>query len=110
MWVSIKHGIPRTKRSQQGNGASTLGLRDLNFKVLLSLTACSEWALLTSHSPQDKQPNQDLVLTASLQPMQSLGASVPLSFIWHTTIFHPTAPGRALSQHEGQDLPAKGQP
>ena len=58
-----------------------LGLRDLKFQVLLSLTACSDWALLTSHSPQDKQPNQDLGLTASLHPKQSLGAAAHLSVI-----------------------------
>ena len=50
MWIKIKHGIPRTECSQQGNGASNVGLRDLKFQVLLSLTACSDWALLTSHS------------------------------------------------------------
>ena len=37
-------------QNQRRNGASTLGLRDLKIKVLLSLTACSDWALLTSHS------------------------------------------------------------
>ena len=46
--------------------------------------------------------------TQSLHPMHSLGSSVPMSFIKHHTDLHPTAPGRALSQHERQDLPAKG--
>ena len=68
-------------QNQRRNGASTLGLRDLKFKALLSLTACSDWALLTSHRPQDKQPTQDLGLMTFLHPVQSLGDAAPLSFI-----------------------------
>ena len=84
-----------------------LGLRDLKFQVLLSLTICSDWALLTSHS-LGQTAHGGLGPHGILAPFAEPGSCCPLVF--HLTSYKPPShcPRKGPEPAGGTGSPCQG--